>query len=66
MILLLQPNFKRSILASYWSKKLGKCDLKAYEASTRGGAINIHIDEQNQRVFIRGKAITVMEGCVLV
>lgn len=53
-------------LASYWSKKLGKCDLKAYQASARGGILNIHIDEQKQRVFLRGKAITVMEGCVLV
>ncbi|RHN79692.1 putative trans-2,3-dihydro-3-hydroxyanthranilate isomerase [Medicago truncatula] len=53
-------------LASYWSKKLGKCDLKAYQTSTRGGAIDIHLDEQKQRVFLRGKAIIVMEGCVLV
>ncbi|XP_073223828.1 uncharacterized protein [Cicer arietinum] len=53
-------------LATYWSKKLGKCDLNAYQASARGGAINIHLDEQKQRVFLRGKAITVMEGCILV
>lgn len=53
-------------MASYWSKKLGKCDLKAYQTSTRGGVLNIHIDEQKQRVFLRGKAITVMEGFVLV
>ncbi|KAJ1405128.1 Phenazine biosynthesis PhzF protein [Sesbania bispinosa] len=53
-------------LASYWSKKLGKCDFNAYQASTRGGVLNIHLDEQKQRVFLRGKAVTVMEGCVLV
>ncbi|XP_027366928.1 uncharacterized protein LOC113873133 [Abrus precatorius] len=53
-------------LASYWSKKLGKCDLKAYQASPRGGVLNIHIDVKNQRVILRGKAVTVMEGCVLV
>ncbi|XP_045819156.1 uncharacterized isomerase BH0283-like [Trifolium pratense] len=53
-------------LAPYWSKKLGKSDLKAYQASARGGVLNLHIDEQKQRVFLRGKAITVMEGCVLV
>ncbi|KAK2455571.1 putative isomerase [Trifolium repens] len=53
-------------LASYWSKKLEKCDLKAYQASARGGVLNIHINEQKQRVFLRGKAITVMKGCVLV
>ncbi|MCI21651.1 putative isomerase, partial [Trifolium medium] len=53
-------------LAPYWSKKLGKSDLKAYQASARGGVLNLHVDEQKQRVFLRGKAITVMEGCVLV
>ncbi|XP_020230995.1 uncharacterized protein LOC109811621 [Cajanus cajan] len=53
-------------LASYWSKKLGKCDLNAYQASGRGGVLKIHIDEQTQRVLLRGKAVTVMEGCILV
>ncbi|TKY52606.1 catalytic protein [Spatholobus suberectus] len=53
-------------LASYWSKKLGKCDFNAYQASPRGGILNIHLDEQNQRVLLRGKAVMLMEGCVLV
>lgn len=53
-------------LASYWSNKLGKFDLNAYQASPRGGVLNIHLDEHIQRVLLRGKAVTVMEGCVLV
>ncbi|XP_045819155.1 uncharacterized isomerase BH0283-like [Trifolium pratense] len=53
-------------LASYWSKKLGKCDLNAYQASARGGILNLRVDEQKQSVFFRGKAVIVMEGCVLV
>ncbi|CAJ1969235.1 unnamed protein product [Sphenostylis stenocarpa] len=53
-------------LAPYWSKKLGKCDFNAYQASSRGGVLNGHYDEQNRRVFLRGKAVTVMEGSVLV
>ncbi|KAJ1405130.1 Phenazine biosynthesis PhzF protein [Sesbania bispinosa] len=53
-------------LASYWSKKLGKCDLNACQASARGGVVNIHLDVQRQRVFLRGKAVTVIDGCVLV
>ncbi|XP_054800987.1 uncharacterized protein LOC129305093 [Prosopis cineraria] len=53
-------------LASYWSKKLGKLDFNAYQASPRGGVLNIHLDEQNQRVLLRGKAVTVMEGCIVV
>ncbi|GKU86627.1 hypothetical protein SLEP1_g1129 [Rubroshorea leprosula] len=53
-------------LTPYWSQKLGKCDFIAYAASPRGGIVNIHLDEQNERVLLRGKAVTVMEGCVLV
>ncbi|CAI8583380.1 unnamed protein product [Vicia faba] len=53
-------------LVPYWSKKLGKCDFKAYQASARGGVLDLHLDEQKQRVFLRGKAVTVMEGFVLV
>ncbi|KAF5462610.1 hypothetical protein F2P56_018600 [Juglans regia] len=53
-------------LAPYWSKKLGKCDFVAYAASPRSGVVNIHLDEQNKRVLLRGKAVTVMEGSLLV
>ncbi|CAK7326017.1 unnamed protein product [Dovyalis caffra] len=53
-------------LAPYWSKKLGKCDLMAYQASPRSGILDIHLDDQNQRVLLRGKAVTVMEGFLLV
>jgi len=53
-------------LAPYWSKKLGKCDLLAYQASPRSGVLYIHLDEQNQRVLMRGKAVTIMEGSLLV
>ncbi|KAL5068227.1 hypothetical protein RYX36_019114, partial [Vicia faba] len=53
-------------LVPYWSKKLGKCDFKAYQASARGGVLDVHLDEQKQTVFLRGKAVIVMEGFVLV
>ncbi|CAK8571945.1 unnamed protein product [Lathyrus sativus] len=53
-------------LVPYWSKKLGKCDFKAYQASARGGVLDLHLDEQKQRVSFRGKAVIVMEGFVLV
>lgn len=53
-------------LAPYWCQKLGKCDLVAYQASPRGGILNLHLDEKSQRVLLRGKAITVMEGFILV
>ncbi|KAJ4845624.1 hypothetical protein Tsubulata_041301 [Turnera subulata] len=50
----------------YWSKKLGKCDFKAYAASSRSGILYIHLDEQSQRVLLRGKAVAVMEGSIFV
>ncbi|KAF3953162.1 hypothetical protein CMV_021364, partial [Castanea mollissima] len=53
-------------LALYWSKRLGKCDLVAYAASARSGVVNIHLDEQNQKVLLRGKAVTIMEGSLSV
>ncbi|KAG7967479.1 hypothetical protein I3843_08G100700 [Carya illinoinensis] len=53
-------------LAPYWSKKLGKCDFVAYAASPRSGVVNVRLDEQNKRVLLRGKAVTVMEGSLLV
>ncbi|KAI3927810.1 hypothetical protein MKW98_023411 [Papaver atlanticum] len=51
-------------LAPYWSRKLGKRDFLALQASPRGGVLDLHFDEETQRVKIRGKAVTVMEGCV--
>ncbi|PIN22801.1 putative PhzC/PhzF-type epimerase [Handroanthus impetiginosus] len=53
-------------LVPYWSKKLGKCDFIAYQASPRSGVLNLHFDEKNQRVLLRGKATVVMEGTLLV
>ncbi|GAV82729.1 PhzC-PhzF domain-containing protein/R3H-assoc domain-containing protein [Cephalotus follicularis] len=53
-------------LAPYWREKLGKCDFLAYQASPRSGILNIHLNEQDQRVLLRGKAVTVMDGCLLV
>ncbi|TYI13789.1 hypothetical protein ES332_A08G082100v1 [Gossypium tomentosum] len=53
-------------LAPYWSQKLGKLDFVAHAASPRGGIVKIHFDEQNQRVLLRGKAVMVMEGSILV
>lgn len=53
-------------LAVYWSKKLQKCDFLAYAASPRSGVVKMHLDEQNNRIKLQGKAVTVMEGSVVV
>ncbi|KAK9146721.1 hypothetical protein Sjap_006624 [Stephania japonica] len=52
-------------LVPYWSKKLGKKNFTAYMASPRGGVLDLDLDEGNNRVRIRGRAITVMEGSLL-
>ncbi|CAH8301235.1 unnamed protein product [Eruca vesicaria subsp. sativa] len=53
-------------LAHYWSLKMNKCDFLAHQASRRSGTLKIHFDKEKQRVLLRGKAVTVMEGHVLV
>ena len=47
-------------LADYWQNKLGKDQFLAYQASARGGILGASI--VGDRVHIRGKAITMMEG----
>ncbi|XP_039021320.1 uncharacterized isomerase BH0283-like [Hibiscus syriacus] len=54
------------VTGSARSKKLGKCDLMAYQASARGGILSVYLDEKNQRVLLRGKAVIAMEGTLLV
>ena len=48
------------LLAPYWTKKLGKDDLTAFQASPRGGHIGIRIE--GERVFISGQAVITMRG----
>lgn len=47
-------------LADYWQKKLGKSELLAYQASPRGGILDIQIVDD--RVYLRGHAVTILEG----
>ena len=46
-------------LAPYWSEKLGKNDLVAYQASIRGGELRLNL--QGERVLICGQAVTVFK-----
>lgn len=48
------------ILIPYWSKKLGKKDMLAYQASQRGGVIKCQ--NLGNRVLISGEAVTVYKG----
>ena len=47
-------------LGPYWSKQLGKTELKAYQASARGGVVQIRI--AGERVILGGQAVTVVRG----
>jgi PhzF family phenazine biosynthesis protein len=43
-------------LGPYWSKKLGKSNLTAYQASQRGGVVKMNVKES--RVLLCGQALT--------
>jgi PhzF family phenazine biosynthesis protein len=47
-------------LTPYWSKRLGKTELFAYQASARGGELKLQL--KGDRVLISGQAITVICG----
>lgn len=47
-------------LAPHWSKRLGKTQLVAYQASSRGGVIRVRV--QSDRVILGGQAVTVLRG----
>ena len=46
-------------LGPYWRNKLGKDEFIAYQASSRGGVLRVKVVDD--RVFISGKAVTVLE-----
>jgi len=49
-----------SCLVPYWSKKLEKLDFMAYQMSARGGEIKARL--AGERVYLSGKAVTVLRG----
>lgn len=51
-------------LAPYWSQRLGKSEMMAYQASPRGGVLRVCM--QGERVAIGGQAVTVLHGTLLV
>jgi len=50
-------------LTPYWSERLGKTEMNAYQASPRGGAIRVRLD--GDRVKLAGHAVTVLRGELL-
>ena len=53
-----------TVLVPYWAKKTGKTAFTAYQASARGGVLRLRL--AGDRVRIAGRAVTVIEGKILV
>jgi PhzF family phenazine biosynthesis protein len=48
------------VLTPFWSQRLGKAAMTAYQASARGGSLRVRLD--GERVRIAGRAVTVIRG----
>ncbi len=51
------------MLTPYWASALGKTEMNAYQASARGGEVNVRL--AGDRVFLAGEAVTVLRGSLL-
>ena len=47
-------------LGPYWGERLGKSEMTAFQASSRGGVVRVRVS--GERVFLGGHAVTVMRG----
>ena len=52
--------FAHCALMDYWNQKTGKTQLKAFQASKRGG--ELFLEKHDDRVMIQGKAVKVLVG----
>jgi len=51
-------------LTPYWSSRLGKDEMVAFQASPRGGIIRVQLDAD--RVKLSGRALTILRGDLIV
>jgi len=51
-------------LAPYWAARLGRAEMTGYQASPRGGVVRVRL--AGDRVFLSGRAVTVLEGRLVV
>ena len=49
-------------LAQYWAPILGKKEMFAYQASSRGGEIRMHLSEDGRRIDLIGGAVVFLKG----
>jgi PhzF family phenazine biosynthesis protein len=50
-------------LAPFWSERLGKSSMTGFQASPRGGVVHVRL--AGDRVYLSGKAITILRGELL-
>jgi PhzF family phenazine biosynthesis protein len=50
-------------LTPFWASRLGKKEMRAYQASRRGGVLQVRLE--GDRVFLLGQAVTVLRGELL-
>lgn len=50
-------------LGPYWSARLGKTEMTAFQASARGGVVRVRVD--GDRVVLGGTAVTVFDGVLI-
>ena len=51
-------------LAPYWAEKLGRTTMRGFQASARGGSVEVEVADD--RVLLRGSAVTFMRGQLVV
>ncbi|MCU0401531.1 MAG: PhzF family phenazine biosynthesis protein [Algoriphagus sp.] len=56
--------FAHCALMDYWNQKTGKTQLRALQASKRGG--ELFLEKHDDRVFIQGKAVQVLTGQITI
>jgi predicted PhzF superfamily epimerase YddE/YHI9 len=49
-------------LGPFWSARLNKTEMTAFQASARGGHVQVSV--RNERVLLGGKAVTVLRGAL--
>jgi predicted PhzF superfamily epimerase YddE/YHI9 len=49
-------------LAPWWAERLGKEEMTGYQASRRGGVVQVKLE--GDRVLLRGQAVTVLQGAL--
>lgn len=52
-----------TFLAKYWSKRLGKNNMKSFQSSKRTGSMEVELI--NEKLIIRGQAVIVLEGQIV-